>query len=64
MPKYRKENKTVEEINKEFKKFLEDTEDTYTIDKVQENLDIAPWKNKEKQSGFMRGNKYKKRSKK
>ena len=57
-------NKTVEEINKEFEKFLEDTEDTYTIDKVQENLDIAPWKNKEKQSGFMRGNKYKKRSKK
>ena len=60
----KKKNKTVEEINKEFKKFLEDTEDTYTIDKVQENLDIAPWKNKEKQSGFMRGNKYKKRSKK
>ena len=60
----KKKNKTVEEINKEFKKFLEDTEDTYTIDKVQENLDIAPWKNKEKQSGFMRGNKYKKRGKK
>ena len=60
----KKKNKTVEEINKEFKKFLEDTEDTYTIDKIQENLNIAPWKNKEKQSGFMRGNKYKKRGKK
>lgn len=57
-------NKTLKQINKEFKKFLEDTEDTYTIDKVQENLDIATWKNKEKQSGFMRGNKYKKRNKK
>lgn len=57
-------NKTVKEINKEFKKFLEDTEDTYTIDKVQENLDIAPWKKQNKESGFMRGNKYKKRSKK
>ena len=60
----KKKNKTVGEINKEFKKFLEDTEDTYTIDKVQENLDIAPWKNQNKKSGFMRGNKYKKRSKK
>ena len=60
----KKKNKTVKEINNEFKKFLEETEDTYTIDKVQENLDIAPWKNQNKKSGFMRGNKYKKRNKK
>lgn len=57
-------NKTLTQINNEFKKFLEDTEDNYTIDKVQENLGIAPWKQEDTESGFMRGNKYKKRGKK